>query len=556
MPVGGNGFVTVQVSRGVRSESGNKILVVLPGGLSLGKGAAVAAAAARKAPSKSSKVSRNNRSTGPDKSVTKPGPLHDEAQDTDFNLEELAAKVSAATTIVNLKYRIGTRSRRAELDHRFPTPIHDVFTAFEYITDPRSPHNIQEGSVDNDQESAEVENSADNSSDSTTHGFSETTASDDETAIHQPTICLYSSHIGAALTLSLALTKPLHIHAIALLNPLVDWVILDELLEQSKETHTKPTPPSKTRQKQIQEQTAAARELVKLRTALFRTPSGYFDSFASPVLFLRAPGQDTPTSKTASPVKVDEVRKSLEMDGRLHDFGPYDDDFHAHDGIHENTFDSKIGSYSAINSMSDDSFDSSTHSDSTIDTPSSASSISSTSSVRQEPTDLSYWTPKPPPTPTSATVRRRKVLRRWPPTSMFTPDDLLPPPVLPYTNIFLSTLPSPSNTTSSSITAPIDINPVLTAQAHELTDLLKRACFGATQGEKNVADERVELTLSQPSASVSLSAASSHPDTAARSKQEDEIERKGERESESGSGGDKEVKGMILDWLCRRLEEQ
>lgn len=519
LPVGGNGFVTLQVSRGLQDATSdsassqesreNRILVFLPGGLSHSTSTALS--------------SEPHSSRHEDRDI-----------DGHLTLEEIAARISPATTIINLEYRIGVRSRTAELDHRFPTPIHDVFTAFEYIIDPRSPHNVRGTDTRDGRETVSQEDVVDNSNENLTRGSHESMAGSIEIEDRQPRICLYSSYVGAALALSLTLTNPHHIHAVAILNPLVDWVVLDELIEHSQDLQNKSTTiqSSRSKQKQIQEQASAAKELIKLRTALFRTPSGYFDSFASPVLFLRAPGQDTPTGKTASSVKVDQVQKQLKLElglgERPHDFGPYDDDFHAHDGVLEGTFERSSGRLN-------DSVSLSKHPEATSDTR------SPTRSPKQTPTDLSHWTPKAiRPRPTSL-VRRRKVLRRWPPTSpsnSSTNDS--PIPLLPYTNIFVS--PAPLNLSlnkrPAAVDAAVDLHPALAAQAHELKDLLQRACFWGTEAAASLAQERVNLTQPSPSSSAAATA------TAARGSQ-----------SESGNKTDS-VKEEILDWMCGKLAEK
>lgn len=554
LPVGGNGFVTLQVSRGVQDATSdsassqesreNSILVLLPGGLSPIEGPVVCEAASNHARSPSTKNSTptslaksrtyNSTSTAPS---SEPHSSRHEDRDIDghLTLEEIAARISPATTIINLEYRIGVRSRTAELDHRFPTPIHDVFTAFEYVIDPRSPHNVRGTDTRHSRETVSQEDVVENSSESLTRDSHGSMAGSIEIGDRRPRICLYSSYVGAALALSLTLTNPHHIHAVAILNPLVDWVVLDELIEHSKDLQNKSTAiqSSKSKQKQIQEQASAAKELIKLRTALFRTPSGYFDSFASPVLFLRAPGQDTPTGKTASSVKVDEVQKELNLgpglSERLHGFGPYDDDFHAHDGVLEGTFERSSGRLN-------DSVGLSNHPEATLDVR------SPTRSPKQTPTDLSYWTPRAiRPRPTSL-VRRRKVLRRWPPTSpsnSSTSDS--PIPLLPYTNIFVSPAPLTLslNKKSAAVDAAVDLHPALAAQAHELKDLLQRACFWGTEAAASLAQERVNLT--QPSQLSSSSAAAA---AAARGSQ-----------SESGNKTDS-VKEEILDWMCGKLAEK
>jgi hypothetical protein len=61
--------------------------------------------------------------------------------------------------------------------------------------------------------------------------------------------------------------------------------------------------------------------LLSIRSKLFRTPETYFDAFASPILFLRAPGRDCPSENP------DPFLTSTSPTAQV--FGPYDDDFDA-----------------------------------------------------------------------------------------------------------------------------------------------------------------------------------------------------------------------------------
>ena len=107
----------------------------------------------------------------------------------------------------------------------------------------------------------------------------------------------------------LALTSPNLIHSLQVTEPLVDWVGLDERMAKAKNPC---------------EQKALA-HLLTLRYRLFPSPSAYFDPFASPMLFLRAPGRDTPATKSSSSAETDEHRYP-ETNTDADAFGPYDDD--------------------------------------------------------------------------------------------------------------------------------------------------------------------------------------------------------------------------------------
>ncbi|KAK5092990.1 hypothetical protein LTR70_000543 [Exophiala xenobiotica] len=411
LKVGGNGFIDLKITKPIRRTHFNNILVKFP-----------------------------------------PGPLPG-AREPEQALFESATQLSKSfhdATIVDVQYRLrpGPRPQDAqpEPDHRFPTPVHDVFTAWDYITGELASQN---------------------------------------TTLEGSKICLCGSHIGGALALTLALTNPSLVHAVVVENPLVDWVILDELAAYSTENSKANISTQKTARHDSREATAAsARALVQLRTSLFRTPSGYFDHFASPILFLRAPGRDTPLTKTAAPVDTgprfvegtpmrygeeDDEVGIVEYDGRP-DFGPYDDDWHAietkrireqeyrHDTVSSNATSTPTGSQQSASSGDQH----------------SASAGSSTASSPQD-----------------VTPRRRKVLRRWPPNAQ--PEDV----TLPQINIFL-TRPAPSRVGDHDRYQTADITPVTWPQGMELAELLRRACFWGR--DQTFADERVVVSEHDPAA--------------------------------------------------------
>jgi len=357
------------------------------------------------------------------------------------------------TTIIDVSYRLSRHpsphAPEQERDDRFPTAIHDVFTAWAYIT-----------------------------------GL----AHDDSK------ICLTGEHIGGALTLSLALTDPARVHAVAVQDPLVDWVGLDELAA-TPGAGSEGGPPKKrsTKHGERDATAAAAKALVNLRTRLFRTPSGYFDGFASPVLFLRAPGVDVPLGRTAAPVDLGaEVVEGTPMRygeeegevGVIEDegqkggehFGPYDDDWYAvetrriRDGEYR-----RDGSSSSSRTASP-----STEGYSVGSGRDSMSEPESGSTSTDGSTSLSA--PVEPP-------RRRKVLRRWPPNAQ--PGEVL----LPHVNVFL-TKPLIDKQVDHGEAQPVDITPVTWVQGRELGELLKRACFWGR--EKGFAEERVSVTENEP----------------------------------------------------------
>lgn len=407
LKVGGNGFVNLKITNPVRSTHSNNILV--------------------------------NFLSGPLPELHEPeqAPL------------EKAIQLSESfrdATIVDVQYRLGPGPRpqdtQPEPDHRFPTPIHDIFTAWDYVTDELVPQN---------------------------------------TTLEGSRICLCGSHIGGALALTLALTNPSLVHAIALENPLVDWVILDELAASNTEKSKVNISTRKTTRHDLREATAAAaRALIQLRTSLFRTPSGYFDPFASPTLFLRAPGRDTPLTKTAAPVdpelecvegtpmrygEEDDEVGIVEYDGRA-DFGPYDDDWHAIETrrIREQEY---------------------RHDTASPDTASTSTEPQLSQSSRDQDSMSAASSPQ------GVAPRRRKVLRRWPPNAQ--PEEV----TLPHVNLSL-TRPAPSRVGDHDISQTADITLVTWPQGMELAELLKRACFWGR--DKRFADERVVVSEHDPAA--------------------------------------------------------
>jgi hypothetical protein len=249
-----------------------------------------------------------------------------------------------ATTVITLNYRLAPVSS----PYAFPVPIFDVLKAFDYITSPRSPHN----------------------------------------GGRTPRLSLYGSHIGGLLATSVALTEPAAIHSLAVSEPLVDWVSLDENQEEDS------TKSSTTRRKAKASTPGSLPDptrLLSIRSKLFRTPETYFDAFASPILFLRAPGRDCPSENPSPAAQA---------------FRSYNDGFQAN---------SSTTSYQAL--------------------------------------------------------RRRKVLRHWPPNTAT--------PALPsHTRVYVrDTLGGEAG--------------VLRAQGKELVEVMHRACFYGR--EKGVGEARVQL---------------------------------------------------------------
>ncbi|EXJ66189.1 uncharacterized protein A1O5_10805 [Cladophialophora psammophila CBS 110553] len=344
-----------------------------------------------------------------------PGPSIDANETPSIEvLPQLQHSFPPSTSLVSINYRLGYGIDSAILPKEstcFPVPIHDVSTAFDYLTSPTSPYNA-------DYEEA-------------------------------PKICLLGSNIGGALATMLALTEPNAIHALAVVEPMIDWAGLDDIVEQLRTAETS-SPISQKRQKQnattrrgVKNQSvrAAAAELIKLRAKLFKTPSAYFDPFASPMLFLRAPGKDTPSATSVTDQLVHEAGLDL-LNG-------YGDD------------DSQQSGSSTLTGLS-----------------ASSHNVTETSSDENDTgPDL---TPKTQP-------RRRKVLRRWPAVGL--PESV----TLPHVKIFVASQTGQDAHPVSSEAEDLARGhaALMRAQGLEMAELMRRACFLGR--EKSFAEEHVRV---------------------------------------------------------------
>lgn len=188
------------------------------------------------------------------------------------------AEHNPTASLVTINYRLAPRPS----PHIFPIPIHDTTLAFDHILSTIDP----------------------------------------DPGRPKPKICLYGTHIGGALATMLALTQPNEIHALAISQPLVDWVGLEEYTVKPGLSTTSSVSPRgrKSTCPTAEDEEAAAKSLIALRTSLFRTPSAFFDPFASPLLFLRAPGRDPAPSHN-----VDEHNEIDYADHPSDDLVPEDD---------------------------------------------------------------------------------------------------------------------------------------------------------------------------------------------------------------------------------------
>ncbi|KAI1611983.1 hypothetical protein EDD36DRAFT_271114 [Exophiala viscosa] len=328
---------------------------------------------------------------------------------TTGELAWLQTQLSPTTSLVSINYRLGADAQGEPTT--FPIPIHDVATAFAHLTSSTSPFN----SGQND----------------------------------PAKICLLGSHIGGALATMLALTEANDVHAVAVVEPLVDWVGLDEIVEQLRAGEDAPRKRQRHKSNvrfgaNDQSVLAAAEDLIKLRAQLFPTPSSYFDPFASPVLFLRAPGRDTPLSNTVG----DQMVEDLGLDEIRGGYGS--------DNLPRSSKgDSTSASASAAPAPGDPN-------------PTFVSDIMTSATTSSQ-------TPR----------RRRKVLQRWP--SVGRPESTL----LPRVKVFVGALQNHPDAESQFVDPRLGHTALMRAQGSELVELMRRACFFGR--EKGFAEDRVQL---------------------------------------------------------------
>ncbi|KAL1960113.1 hypothetical protein VTO42DRAFT_285 [Malbranchea cinnamomea] len=185
------------------------------------------------------------------------------------------------STIVTVNYRL---DRSHSVGHKYPTPVHDTLAGFDWVTQHLEPQRL----------------------------------------------CVFGTHIGGSLAVMLALTEPRSLWAVAAKEPVCDWVGLDDYCQVVSEVdstngHNGPSVQhgnvdkpdsvpteaetnandettttagaSQQHRKRGRKRKPAPPDLVPLlesRSLLFRKPENYFDSFASPALFLRSPGKICP----------------------------------------------------------------------------------------------------------------------------------------------------------------------------------------------------------------------------------------------------------------------
>jgi acetyl esterase/lipase len=203
------------------------------------------------------------------------GPFFQLHSDVDAGILS-ALRNSASATLVRINYRAGGPK------HWFPNPIHDVLTGYDWIKDRIT-----------------------------------------ETGHPKVGIGVCGQLLGGSLGATLALTESrarnIRVTAAALNNPIIDWVVADrEALElaageqkdnalqvdgKAKRGRKKKKSPGTSWTRYGDSEKLSAATVLAARKLLFKTADGYFDSFASPIHFLRTPGCTSPSDATLGTVQ-------------------------------------------------------------------------------------------------------------------------------------------------------------------------------------------------------------------------------------------------------------
>ncbi|KAF2173274.1 hypothetical protein M409DRAFT_62829 [Zasmidium cellare ATCC 36951] len=189
--------------------------------------------------------------------------LQNEAHDAS-NVETLRDTLSCH--LVKINYRCGK-------DHKFPAPVHDMLTGYDWIINNLLPKRAI-----------------------SRPGRSE----------HVGRLAICGELLGGTLGLGLALSEcrigEPGIVAAAINNPIVDWTTV----------HDRNWMPFKPQSKAHTSNGLAWDDLAQYRETLFRRPSHYFDPFASPMLFFRSAELEVPDYVEEQP--LDEMEELIRFE--------------------------------------------------------------------------------------------------------------------------------------------------------------------------------------------------------------------------------------------------
>ncbi|KAL4933741.1 uncharacterized protein BDV17DRAFT_66815 [Aspergillus undulatus] len=420
--VGGNGYITLNVVQPKRAKqsNANNVIIRLP------QGPLFQDSPETETGSQYGPITMTKRETAAARRAT-----------VDAVSAPRLANVTSST-VVTINYRLGDMAFdldqlpfdqrvRIQTDgtapqslyYRYPTPVHDTMAGFDWVLKKLRPARLG----------------------------------------------VMGTHIGGSLALMLALTEPRSVHAVAALDPVCDWTSLDEYCTSPSTTASSPTLKRKQAPKDLV-------PLLKARERFFLSHERYFDPFASPILFVRSAGKDTPkvfpkydtSPEHPVPVLISEEPEELDLWDAV---GP------------ENT------------------------------------ESSFTQDLSEDPEESKGQDHAPP-------TRRRKALSRWPPYGLDYGTDGPPErysrqPIerlevtLPWVRLFTHTnehakekthSASTSSSSPSSEENELEHKPpgrrrnqndtVLFHQANEMVDVMRRACFWGK--EKGFGEERVTLS--------------------------------------------------------------